>query len=312
MAAADTGTDLLLASYAAAVSYFWLGDLATARAHGEHVLNHYDFERHQHLVHSTNHDPKVVVLLYTAQWLWILGWPDQAVQASEAKDRLARQLDHPFNLAFALAWGAGVFAYRREPEPLLQQTDEAITIGTEQRIPVIHAIVGPFWQAPALLEEGRFAECVAMLRSAIAAWCDMGGQLHVPFCTGMMADALGRMGQVEEGLALIDEALSQADRNSERVHEAELWRIKGELLLKQARTEPSAAVTCFQKAIAIARPQEAKSWELRTATSLARLWQSQDKRQDAIDLLAPVYGWFTEGFDTADLIDAKVLLDELS
>ena len=120
------------------------------------------------------------------------------------------------------------------------------------------------------------------------------------------------MGQVDEGLILLREALDVVDKNGQGEVEAELYRLKGELLLRQADSNEPQAETCFHQALDIARRQQAKSWELRTATSLARLWQSQDKHQDATDLLAPAYGWFTEGFDTADLKDAKALLQELT
>jgi predicted ATPase len=128
----------------------------------------------------------------------------------------------------------------------------------------------------------------------------------------LIAEACGKTGQVEEGLMSLSEALSLMTRTGEHVFEPELHRLKGELLPSLSTDNHTEAETCFQKAISIARNQHAKSWELRAATSLARLWQSRGKRQEACELLAPVYGWFTEGFDTADLKDAKALLEELA
>jgi predicted ATPase len=133
-----------------------------------------------------------------------------------------------------------------------------------------------------------------------------------PYFLGLLAESYIKTSQIEEGLTAVSAALDLVDKISEGQYEAELHRLKGELLLQQSPNNATEAASCFQKAIAIAQNQSAKSWELRAATSLARLWQSQGKHQDAYDLLAPVYGWFTEGFDTADLQDAKALLDELA
>lgn len=313
------GADLLLACYSAAVSYFWLGDFAAARRHGDRVLALYDFACHRQLVYFINHDPKVAVLIYEAQWWWILGFPDRALASIAEKDLLARRLEHPFNLAFALSWGAAAYAYRREPERVLEQTEEAITLGIEHRLPVIHAIVGPFWKAAALLDQRRFAECLALLRPAVAAWSSFGGQLNVPFCTGMMALCLGHSGQVAEGLTLIEEALAQAERNEERAHAAELWRIKGELLALSAGPDhaaltaaAAASLGCLERAVAIARAQGARSWELRATTSLARQLASSGRAGEGRDLLQRIYASFTEGLATKDLQEAAALLQTLS
>lgn len=303
--------DALLAGYSAAVSYFWLGDFATAQRYGERAMALYDFARHRHLCHFINHDPKVAVLIYEAQWQWILGFPDRALGAIAEKDLLARRLEHPFNLAFALSWGAAGYAYRREAEQVLAQTDEAIALGHAHRLPVIHAVVGPFWKAAALLGQHKYAECLALLRPAVAVWSSFGGQLNVPYCMGMMSLCLGHCGQLAEGRALITEALALAERNDERAHEAELWRIKAELLQLAPDADPAAALACLQRAVATARAQGARSWELRAATSLARTLASTGSTAAARDLLQPLYAAFTEGLTTRDLQDAAALLDEL-
>lgn len=304
----NTGADLILACYSAAVSYFWLGDFAAARRYGERVLTLYDFDRDRHLVHAINHDPKVAVLIYEAQWWWILGFPDRALVSVSEKDLLARRLTHPFNLAFALSWGAAAYAYRREPERIMEQTDEAITLGIMHRLPVIHAIVAPFWKAAALLERGQFTECLELLRPAVAAWSSFGGQLNVPYCLGMMAQCMVGLEQAAEGLSMIDAALTQAAANEERAHLAELWRIKGELLTRGPGGDSPQAHACFEQALRIAREQQARSWELRTALSLARLLRKNGQLQQARDLLQPIYATFTEGFTTPDLQEAAALL----
>ncbi len=304
----NAGADLILACYSASVSYFWLGDFATARQYGERVLALYEFDRDRHLVHAINHDPKVAVLIYEAQWWWILGFPDRALVSVAEKDLLARRLEHPFNLAFALSWGAAAFAYRREPERILEQTDEAITLGILHRLPVIHAIVAPFWKAAALLERRQYTDCLELLRPAVAAWSSFGGQLNVPFCLGMMAQCLSQLGQEAEGLSMIEAALLQATANEEVAHTAELWRIKGELLARRPGRESLPAQDCFEQALRIAREQQARSWELRAALSLARLLRKNGQPQQARDLLQPIYATFTEGFATPDLQEAAALL----
>ena len=139
-----------------------------------------------------------------------------------------------------------------------------------------------------------------------------GGEIGRPYSLGLLAEAHGAIGQPEAGLTVLAEALTHVDKTGERWYAPELYRLKGALLLQQSSDNQAEAESCFHHALDIARTQQAKSWELRSATSLARLWQQQGKRQEAHDLLAPVYGWFTEGFDTADLKDAKALLETLT
>jgi predicted ATPase len=150
------------------------------------------------------------------------------------------------------------------------------------------------------------------MRQGLANWQTLGVTLTEPYWLTLLAEAYGQVGQPEQGLRVLSAALSVLNSNRERFWEAELYRLKGALLLQQSSGDSTQAETCFQQAISIAQSQQAKSWELRAATSLARLWQQQGKRQEAHDLLAPVYNWFTEGFDTADLQEAKTLLDELA
>src|SRR5262249_43542881 len=160
--------------------------------------------------------------------------------------------------------------------------------------------------------QGHGEEAIVQIQQGLAAWRSIGGELSRGIYLGFLAEAHGTLGEPEAGLAVLTEALTHVDTTGERSCEAELHRLKGVLLLQQNSDNQAEAESYFHHALDIARTQQAKSFELRTATSLARLWQHQGKRQDAYDLLAPVYGWFTEGFETADLIDAKALLDVLS
>src|SRR5262249_6772859 len=176
----------------------------------------------------------------------------------------------------------------------------------------------PFWRAMgsllrgwALAQQGQAQEGIEQITQGLSAFRATGAEQFRPYCLSLRAEVHGIRGEPEEGLALLTEALTLVDKTGQRWYEPELYRHKGELLLQQSTDNPTEAETCFHHAIRIAQSQQAKSWELRATTSLARLWQRQGKRQEAHDLLASVYNWFTEGLDTADLKDAQALLDEL-
>jgi predicted ATPase len=171
---------------------------------------------------------------------------------------------------------------------------------------------GTFYRGWRLAAQGQGAEGIAQMRQGLAAMRATGTVNSVPEVLARLAEGYGEGGQVDEGLHLLAEVLAMIDTTGGRRHEAELYRLQGELLLRQAVPDASRAEACFQQALTVARRQQAKSWELRVATSLSRLWQHQGKRAEAHALLAPVYSWFTEGFDTADLQDAKALLEELA
>ena len=296
---------------AACLTCFWMGDFARAAEYRDRLLDDYDIGQHGHLVTLTNHDPKTTVLVWGTQLQWMLGYPDQAKATGEDMLALAGRLKHPFNTCFALTAGAGIYDMCREPAELLRRTDEAIQIAIEHSMPLVEHVIGPIWGAPALIHSGEFDRCVADAESAIASWSALGGNLITPFWMTTLANALRRCGRVGDALATIDQAQELAETTGHRVYLADVYRMKGEILA-HAGAEHGDPEHYFLKAIELAPSQQAKSWELRAATSLARLWQSQGKLKEAHDLLAPAYEWFTEGFDTADLIDAKALLDELS
>jgi predicted ATPase len=172
--------------------------------------------------------------------------------------------------------------------------------------------VGTIWRGRALAEQGQEEEGIAQMRQGLAAYQGAGAEVVVPYFLTILTEAYGKIERVEEGLTVLAEALALVNKSGERWCEAELLQCKGELLLRQAVHDEEQAEACFQQALAEARRQEAKSWELRAATSLSRLWQQQGKPAEARALLAPLYGWFTEGFDTADLQEAKALLEGLS
>jgi predicted ATPase len=223
---------------------------------------------------------------------------------------LAQQVAHPFSLAFAFVLAAMFHAFRREKRCTQARAEAALSLAKEQGFPIWMA-VGALLRGWALTHQGQGQEGIAQMTQALSAYRATGAENLRPYGLAFLADAYGTMGQPEAGLTLLAETLTVVDKTGARSYEPELYRLKGELLLQQSSDNSTAAESCFHQAIAIAQKQQAKSLELRAATSLARLWQSQGKREEAQQVLGDVYNWFTEGFDTADLHGAKVLLHEL-
>jgi predicted ATPase len=301
---------LLLAHYGLGSVLFWRGEPAAAQTHHTQALALYDPQAHRALAVRYGLDLGVGPHNYLAWELWQLGFPDQALQHSQAARTLAQEVAHPYSLAQALVVAATVHQWRHEVLAAHDQAAAAMTLAMEQgfaerlaRGTVLHG-----W---ALAMQGQSEAGLAEMRQGLAAERATGSTVFQPYFLGLLAEAYGASGHPDAGLTALAEALAVTDTTEARVFAAELSRLKGAFLLQQAVPDTAQAEACFQQALDVARQQQAKSWELRAATSLARLWQSQDKRQEASALLAPVYHWFTEGFDTADLQEAKALLDQL-
>jgi class 3 adenylate cyclase/predicted ATPase len=301
---------LVQAHMALGVTLFLLGQLAQARAHLEQGVALYAPQQPPSLAWRYGHDPGVVCYDYTSRVLWQLGYPDQARQSSHDALTLAQELSHPFSLVYALGSATLLHYYLREAGAVHTQAEATIALSKEHGFP-FWLEVGMIRQGWALAAQGQGAEGLAQIHQGLAARRTTAEGIR-PQIAAMLAEAHGSAGQAEAGLHVLAEAFTTMVYSGERQYEAELHRLKGELLLQHAVTQPGEAATCFQQALTIARHQQAKSLELRAATSLARLWQRQGKRTEAYELLAPVYGWFTEGFDTADLQEAKMLLEALT
>jgi predicted ATPase len=238
----------------------------------------------------------------------LLGYPDQALQRDQAALALAREFAHPFSLAYALSDLASLHRLRRDVPATQEYSEAALALGTAHGFSYV-VTWGSIIHGWALLMQGQTAAGIAQVRQGFAAWQAWGtAHLHPAH---MVAEAYGKVGLIAEGLALLAEALRQVEMTGERKYEAELYRLKGELLW-HGGYRPDEAEACLHHALTVARGQQAKAWELRAALSLSRLWQQQGRRDEARELLAQVYGWFTEGFDTADLQEARMLLEELS
>jgi predicted ATPase len=314
MNAAETygDPDLLMAGHHAAVlANFWLGDPIKVREHADRVLALYSEERHGHLVGILNTDPKTQSLSYSALSTWMLGYPEQAMKISAAMYDHARQIGHPFDLGWALILGAQIFDYLGEPDELLERAEDADRVGRENSLPVLTECLVPNYRGIALIRRGQVAEGMAVLERGIAIWEESGGLLRNPHLNSVLAEGMAQLGDLERALDLIDKVIAQVKQPGweERYYYAETLRIKGWML--SLKGDAAGAERAYITSLAWARQQQAKSWELRTATSYARLLRDQGRAREAGALLAPIYGWFTEGFDTAHLKEAKGLLNQL-
>jgi TOMM system kinase/cyclase fusion protein len=304
-------THLLEAHDTLGGTLFFLGAYAAARTHLERGIALTDPTAQRALALRHGLAPGVTCLAYEANTLWCLGSPAQALQRSQEMLALAQELAHPHSLAQAQHWAAYLHQRRREGPAVQARAEALLALATAQGFPLWVGF-GTCWRGWALAMQDQVEAGLAQLHQGLATVVAVGTTVSRPFCLILLAEAAGHAGQVAEGLHLLAEALAALETNERGDLLAEAHRLRGELLLRQAVPDAPQAETCFQQAIEVARHQQAKSWELRAATSLSRLWQQQGKRAEARQLLADVYGWFTEGFDTADLQEAKALLETLA
>jgi predicted ATPase len=296
------------------VNAYLLGRFTTARAHLEQGIS---LAALQPPGESPAQDFGVTCHAYSALTLFSLGYPDKALERSRASVQVARDLNLPFSLAFALYIASHLHRYRREPEAMLAYADEGIALCKEQKFALWlgGATAQRGW---ALVELGRIDEGVGEIRQGMDAWLATGAEVAKPYFLALLADAERRLGRCAEGMRMLDEGLAVVEELRDKFYEAEIHRLKGELILQQhveAGTSSKAedeAEASYRQALRIARDQCAKSWELRAAMSLARLWRRLDRREEAHAILAPVYEWFTEGLETRDLSQAKALLERLN
>ncbi|MGE0823113.1 MAG: hypothetical protein AB7P18_13430 [Candidatus Binatia bacterium] len=341
-------TSFAMAHVLGGTNAFFRGELVAAREDFEQGIARRDPQADHPQVSGFMQDPGMACWDYAAWVLWFLGYPDQALKKSQETRILARELAHPYSLAHTLCYAASLYQHRREGQRAHQQAEAAIALCNDQGFSYFLAM-STILQGWTLAEQGQREEGIVQIRQGIVSWRATGAELSTPYFLALLAEAYGRGGQAGEGLTVVAEALAIANKNAERFYEAELYRLKGELTLQQSKaslgqvktsqdksedtdTRPlnsdlqGEAEACFLKAIEIAQRQQAKSLELRAAMSLVRLRQLQAlayasrntdhvpraKLDEAHLMLSKIYGWFTEGFDTADLQEAKALLEELS
>jgi predicted ATPase len=293
-----------------AISSLYTGDIAQGRTHSDRALALYNDSEHRSLTARFGQDARMSILSYLALALVLLGYPDAALTDADRGLEHARDTGQAATLMFALVHASLVNLLCGNYEAASAQADEVIVLADEKS--------SLFWKAAAMIHrgdafalKGRAAEAVETITSGLAAWRTTGSTLWVPLHTSMLASTYARLGKFDEAWRCIDEAISIIAATKERWFEAEANRIAGEIALKSPKPDAAMAETYFERALAVARNQEAKFLELRAAMSMARLWRDQGKPQQALELLAPLYGWFNEGFDTRDLKDAKALLEEL-
>jgi predicted ATPase len=299
---------LVLGHHSCGAILMLTGGFASSHPHLEEALALYDPTVHRSFVHQYGIHCQLVSPAFLGLVLFCRGFPDQALARSSAPIAEALRLAHPPSLAVYLSVSTRLVLLVGDSAALGERADQLVAVATEQGFPHWHA-EGTIFRGWARVKNGDVAEGISLLRGGCAAYRATGAELWMPHYTALIAGACEIAGQIEEAVSLLDDALRIAERTGERWFAAELNRHKGQLLLRQGHSE--AAEELYGKALGIAEEQEAKLWELRAAASLARLRCDQGLRGEAHDLLAPVYGWFTEGFDTPDLKEAKVLLDEL-
>ena len=312
---------------------YYLGELKMAHAHVEAGIACYD--PHQHPVHAFFHylaDPGMTLRSYAAPLLWCLGYPEQAVAKLQAAQQMGEERPHPFSQVVFLHFGALLYQQRHDVEKVNTYATELVAICQEHGFSVWEP-TGKIMKGWALQQNsnGTHEEGIALIQEGIAEWESNRSRVLRPVYLGMLAHACGQADKIQDGLQAVEKALAAGAESGERTNEAELYRLKGELLLKSeeivSTTTANTSVKtieknscasereaekCFQKALTIAQHQEAKLWELRTAVSLSKLMITQNRHDAAYALLKPIYEWFTEGFETVDLVEARDMLKFLS
>jgi predicted ATPase len=301
----------VIAYYALGATWFFLGALPTARQHVEEGIARYTPDQRRAPVFRMGNDLGVSCRTYAAWTFWLLGYPEQALAHIHHALALAHELSHPFSLAWARVWAAYVYQFRRDVAAVHEQAEATVALATERGFP-LYVAQGTSLRGWALAMQGQGEVGLAQVRQGIAAWRATGAVLGIPYFCAVLADVAAHLGHPADGLQALAEAHTLVEQHDERWWAAEVCRLRGVLLLQQPGTPQAEAEAWLQRALDVARRQEAKALELRAAMSLSRLWQQQGKRAEARELLAPIYGWFTEGFDTADLQEAKALLDALA
>lgn len=293
---------------------FWLGKFESAREHLEQAVALYDPAEHRAHAFIYGQDPGVSALIYLSFSLWFLGYADEALERSQASIRLARELEHPFSLAWALGCGAFVRHLRRDVIETLELADATIQVSTEYG--------HPFWLAAGTMmrgwtetQQGEVAADVAagieQIRQGLEIWRATGSVVVEPHWMGVLACAHAEAGDEEQALTLLDDAIALAAQNGEASSEIELHRLRGEVLLQASEENAADAEAAFRQAHDMARERNARARELQAAVSLARLWATQERKADAREVLAEGSGWFDEGADSADLREARAVLGEV-
>jgi predicted ATPase len=293
------------------ISLLYTGDIAEGRARFDKAIALYDPAEHRGLATQFGQDVGVAILSHRSWGLWLLGYPEAALRDTDDALKNALETGQAATSMYALRCAAWTHIHCGNYGAANAQSDDLVALADEKGA-LMWTAFGMFIRGIILALTGKSLSAVQMITSAIAAWRLTGSTTWMPLNLSYLARAYSELGQFDEAWRCIGEAMTAAETTKEKWYEAEVHRMAGEIVLMSPEADAARAEAHFERALAIAREQQAKSWELRAAMSMARLWRDQGKRQQAHDLLAPVYGWFTEGFDTLDLKEAKAVLDELA
>jgi predicted ATPase len=290
-------------------AHFFQGRPAQARASLEASMALYDHSRHAVNAYVFSENPCVSAGVCLAETYWLLGYPDQAQRCSEDTLAMLEVVDHPYSAAFAHVIAAFLRQYLGDPSATRALADKSIAVAAPAGMELLRAMAETV-RGWALTWEGALDEGIAQMRSGLAPHLATGAELLRPYFFWMLGDALRRAGQTDEALALVDQADAAIRGSDECYLEAEVHRLRGQLLLQTDPTDATSAEAAFQRALEVAQAQEARSLELRAAVCLALLWHNQGRTEEARDLLLPIYDWFIEGHQTPDLIEARTLLEQ--
>jgi predicted ATPase len=292
-------------------SFLFTGDIAQGRAHLDRAIVLYDPADHRPLATRFGQDIRTAILSLRALTLWVLGYPGAALADSEQALNDAREIGQAATLMYALHFASVTHIHCGSYATATAHLDELVALAGDKGAPLFKAI-GMASRGVVLVAIGKATDAIHVLTSGIAALRATGTTLGTPLYLSNLAGAYVETDKYDDALSCIGEAITTMQSTKERWFEAEANRIAGAIALRSPEPDTTKAEAYFERALSVARKQQAKSWELRAAMSMARLWRDQGKGDEARDLLAPIYGWFTEGFDTLDLKEAKALLDELA
>jgi class 3 adenylate cyclase/predicted ATPase len=301
----------MIGHYIMGNSLLFRGDLAEARAHYDKAVTLYAPIEHRPLAMRFGQDVRVAALSFRSWALWLLGYPDAALADADRALRDAREIGHAATLMFALALTPQAHFLSANYTTAIAANDELLVVADEKN--------ARYWKAIGMILQGnlfavtdRASDAIQKITTGLTAFRLTGATLYVPYWLSSLARAFADVGKLDDAWRCIGEATTAIETTKQRWCEAEVHRIAGEIVLLSPKPDATKAEAYFERALAVARAQQAKSWELRAAVSMARLWRDRGKRQQARDLLAPIHGWFTEGLETRDLKEAKALLDRLA
>jgi predicted ATPase len=306
-----TAAPPMIGRYIMGNSSLFMGDLVEARAHYDGAVTLYAAREHRPLAMRFGQDVRVAVLSFRSWALWLLGYPDAALVDANQALRDAREIDHAATLMFALALTPQAHFLSADYATVSAANDKLLALAYDKNARYWKA-VGTVLKGNLFAVTGRTLDAIQEITSGLTAFRSTGATLYVPSWLSYLARAYADLGKIDDAWRCIGEATAAIEMTKQRWCEAEVNRVAGEIMLMSAEPDAAKAQEYFERALAVARQQQAKSWELRVAMSMARLWRDQGKRHEARDLLTPVYNWFTEGFDTYDLKEAKALLGALA